>query len=109
MCAPVEGAVEDDDVLSACGGFRNLDRILQSFRARVGEVETVNRRRHDLANFFDQLQHRLVDDDVRLRMQEQASLLADRFDHLRVAVTRIRHANSAGEIQQFLAIVGVDV
>jgi hypothetical protein len=42
-------------------------------------------------------------------VQEQARLFADGFHNLRVAMTCIRHTDSAGEVQKFFAIVGVDV
>ncbi len=50
-----------------------------------------------------------MDDDIGLGMQEQPSLLADGFHHLRVAVTRIRHTYPAGEIEVFSAIHGIDI
>jgi len=50
-----------------------------------------------------------MDDDIRLSVQEQTSLLANSLHYFGVAVTGIRHSNSAGEIQQLFAIISVDV
>ena len=105
----MERTIEDDHIRSARGGFRDLDGVLQCFCTRVGKVETVYRRRYDLAKFFNELQHRLVDDNIRLSMQEQTCLFANRFHYLRMTVTSIRHTDAAGKVQQFFAAVCINV
>jgi hypothetical protein len=42
-------------------------------------------------------------------MDKVASLLADRFNDLWMAMPCIRHTDTAGEIQEFASIVSVDV
>ena len=69
----------------------------------VGEEEAVDWRWHDAAQLLDKLQHRLVDDDIGLGVQEKSCLLADRRDHLRMAVPGVGDADAAGEIQQAAA------
>jgi hypothetical protein len=64
---------------------------------------------HNFAQFVNHLQHRLVDNNIGLRVQEQSGLLTNGFDHLRVAVTGIRHADSASEIEIFFAICSIDI
>ena len=105
----MEGSVEHDDIWSARCNLRNFDRVFQCLRALVCEVKAVNRRRDNLAQFLDQSQYGFMNDDVCLRVQEKSGLLTDRFNDFRVAVARIRHADSACEIKQFPAVIGVDV
>ena len=50
-----------------------------------------------------------MNDDIRLRMQEQPCLLADCFDHFGMAVTGIGHTNAAREVEQLPPVGGVDV
>ena len=107
--APVEGAAEDDDVLPACGDARDLDRILQRFRAGVGKEEESIEGGTILRSSSISCSIGLWMTMIRLRMQEKPSLFADGFDHFRVAVTGIGHADAAGEVQQFPSIIGVDV
>jgi hypothetical protein len=46
---------------------------------------------------------------VNLPMNEQPGLLPDGFYHFGMAVTRVGHANPAGEIQHLAPIRGVQV
>src|SRR5215208_4232572 len=50
-----------------------------------------------------------MDHKVRLGVDKIASLFANRFDHFGMTMSSIRHADSAGEIQQLAAIIRVDV
>jgi hypothetical protein len=42
-------------------------------------------------------------------VQEQASLFTDRLNDFRMAVTRIRYPDAAGEIQQRFAVIRINV
>ena len=63
----------------------------------------------DLSQFFDQLQHRFMDDDVSLRMKKKSSLFANRLDHFRMAMAGIGHADAASEVKQLASIFGVNI
>ncbi len=105
----MEAALKDDDVRFAGGRPRQLDRPLQRLRPGIAEEKAVNGRRNDRAQLGDQLQHRLVDDDIRLRVQERSCLLPDGLHHLRVAVAGIGHANAAGKVEVLLSINCINV
>jgi hypothetical protein len=105
----VEGATEDNDVLSACSNSCQFDRAFYRFRTGVAEEESINRRRHNFAKFFDQSQHGLMDDDICLGVQKESRLLSNRFNNLRMAMSRICHSNPTGKVKQSLAIRSVDI
>src|SRR5688572_26033192 len=104
----MKGTAEDNNVWFACRNACQLDGTLYRFCTRVAKEETVNRRRRNFAQFLDQPQHGLMDDNIRLRMQKKPRLLANRFNNLRMTVACIRHTNTAGEVKQFFAVYCVD-
>jgi hypothetical protein len=50
-----------------------------------------------------------MDDDVGLRMQEQAGLLPDGLDHAGMAMPCVRDPDATGEVQKRTAVDGVDI
>ncbi len=105
---PVEAALEDNDIRFAGGGACQFDRAFQRLGTGVAEEESVNGRGDDRPQLGDQLQHRLVDDDIGLGVQEQSGLFTDGFDNLRMAVAGIGHANAAGEVKIFLSVYSIN-
>jgi hypothetical protein len=105
----MERAAENNHVLLACGNACQFDCAFYGLRAGIAEEESINLRRHNSAQFFDQPQHRLMNHNICLRVEKEAGLLANRFDDLRMAVSCICHTNAAGEVKQFFAIHGVDI
>jgi hypothetical protein len=105
----VERATEHNHVLLARRNACQFDRALYRFRPRIAEEESIHRRRHDFAQFFDQSQHGLMNDDICLRVEKESRLLADRFNDFRMAVTCVGHANPTSEVKKSFAVSGVNV
>ena len=77
---------------------RQLYCALNSFCARVAKEEGIYRRRYDLAQFLNELEDRLMNHNIDLGMQYLTGLLLDRFNHTRMAVTRVGYSNPAGKV-----------
>jgi hypothetical protein len=76
---------------------------------RVAEKEAVQRRIYDRSQLLHQLQHGFMRDDIGLPVQQQAGLLLNGLHHVRVAVPGVRNPDPAGEIQEFISILIVNI
>jgi len=50
-----------------------------------------------------------MDYKIRLGVDEIPSLFTNRFHHLWMAVTSIRHADATGEVKKFAPVISIDV
>lgn len=92
-------ATEDDDITSASSMLSQLNRCLDGLSSRVGEKEAGKIFGENCQKRGDQLQGRLVIDDVHLSMNEFGSLLLNGLDHLRMAMAGVSYSDPAGEVE----------
>ena len=106
----MERVLEADDGLPAGVGARDLDRVLDCFRAAVDEDRAlVVRAGRDRVEALGQRDIRLVGHDGKADVREVIQLRVHGADHVRVAVAHIDHTDPTGEIDQVVAIgVGQD-
>lgn len=98
--AAVVRALHDDDVLLLGRVARQLDRRLDGFGARVPEEERVQRLvRHDRHQRPHEVEVRLLERNVDLRVHHLAHLRLRRFGDARVTVAQVRDADAAGEVE----------
>ena len=102
----MEGAVEDEDGLTARRGARDLHRVLDRFGPRVQEdrllfAATAGRELREPAADVDV---RLVHPDHEALMQIAVGLLVDRRDDGGRSVTRVLAAETAGEVDVLAAV-----
>src|SRR5262245_4632045 len=100
-------ADKTDDIRASRGSPRQLDTCLNSLRAGIGKEKGVERGRHDREQLLHQVQHWLVINDVDLSVDQLADLFLCGGNDARVTMSRIGHADPAGEIQIAFAVVGV--
>jgi hypothetical protein len=100
--APVEAAVQDDDVAPRLGLAGQLERGLVGLRTGVGEEHRPAQRAGRQA--LGEPAHRLGVEEVA-DVQQPLGLIADRFDDRRVAVADARHADAGQEVEVLVAVV----
>jgi ParB family chromosome partitioning protein len=99
--APVEGAVDRDDVAALAGLAGALDRGLDRLGAAVGEEDAPAERPR--AEPLGQAGHRLGVEEVA-DVEQPARLLAHGGDDGRVAVPDARHADAGEEVEVLVAV-----
>lgn len=102
--APVEAALEDNDVLFAGRVPCKLDAGFHGFSPAIGEEEGVYPKWRDLIKRFRQGYRRRRDNDIHLPKDQLAGLLLDGLDDLWVAVTGVNNGNATGEVNISLTI-----
>ena len=84
---------------------RDLDGVLDGLRAGVEERRTRRARyRRERPQPFGELDVALVRDHGVVRVEEPRALLLHSFDDTRVSVTHVDGADSAGEIDEAIAV-----
>src|SRR4051794_40267970 len=100
--APVEAAVQHDDLAAAFGLTRELQRRLDRLGARVREEDGPAERA--LGQPLGEADHRLGVEEVA-DVQQLAGLGADRRDDLRVAVADARDRYAGEEVEVLVALL----
>jgi len=101
----VEAALERNHRRALRVRARELDRVLDCFRARV-EERCLRRaaERRDRDQPFGERHVRLVRDDREIRVEVLRGLLLDRFDDSRVRVADVQAADAAREVDERVAV-----
>jgi len=106
----VEGTIHNDDVGSPGGHTSQLDGILNSFSATVGEEEAVEGGiGHDLQEAIHEVEHGAGEAHVGLGVNNLLQLLLGSLHHTRVAVTSVGDSNSGGVIEKLSAILHLQI
>ena len=107
--APVISALEADDGRAARELARQLDGILHALRAAVGQQRLfLEVSRRNLVQQLGQGEHGLIGRNQRAGMNAALRLPLDRFHHRRGRMAHSQHSNSAGQVDQRVAVNVVD-
>ena len=101
----MESPLEGDHGRASGVQSRELDRVLDRLRARVEERGTgLGGDRDERAEALRELDVRLVGDDGVVRVDEPLGLVDDRVDDPRMCVTGVDDADTAGEVDEDVAV-----
>jgi hypothetical protein len=103
----VKAPSEGDDIAPTRGVTGQFHGALNGLGTAIAEEEMIQLSRHELKQFGDKVEKRLVVYEIQLTVNQPSHLLSGGSDDAWVAVTGVGDTNTRGEVEIAPAVGGI--